>query len=173
VVVFCRARKSFGGVGNRRRGFELLVEQCHHERLLHLAGLEAERTAAALVGDFADAIDHVQPIGHAAVGAANAIVDIVDEQRHGDIQHLAALARHVDALTDNRGLIDGGASFHFEFHGPDAVARMRFANVNGHEFDLVGITIVQIFEDPKLGPEGASRETAEDQHHRSFVSILR
>src|SRR5438093_878706 len=66
------ARSGRGGAGCL-----LLVQQQQHQRLLHLLGLEAERSATALVGDLAGLVDHVQPRRHAAVGMADTVVHLI------------------------------------------------------------------------------------------------
>ena len=40
---------------------------------------------------------------------------------------------------------------------------MCFAHIDGDELNLIGIALLQLFEDPELGSKGASGEAAEDQ----------
>ena len=42
---------------------------------------------------------------------------------------------------------------------------MGFAYVDCQELDLIGITLFQGFQGPKLGPKGASGEAAKYQNH--------
>ena len=56
--------------------------------MLQLGRLEAERAAAALVGDLAVAVDQVEPAGHAAVAGADGVVDRVDQHREAQAEPL-------------------------------------------------------------------------------------
>src|SRR5207244_4499583 len=50
-------------------------------------------------------------------------------------------------------------------HSP-TFSRMRLADVDREELDVVAVALVDFFQDPKLGSVGSSGKAAEDQHHR-------
>src|SRR5262249_30554328 len=75
-----------------------LLQQEQQDGLLQLLRREAERAATALVDDLARLVDEVEPVRHAAVGVADAVVDPVDDERDGHLQRLRALAGDGAAL---------------------------------------------------------------------------
>lgn len=141
----------------------MLIQERQNERLLHLAGFEAEGAAAALVSDPASGVDHVQPVRHAAVRMADSVVDLIDQKRHAHLQRSAASGCDLCAIGGRLRLRHRHTGFVIRAH-PPPVGRMCFANINGQKFSALLVLLVQIFEDPKLGSEGASREAAENDH---------
>ena len=131
--------------------------------MLHLAGFETEGAAAALVGDSPGGVDHVQPVRHAAVRVAYAGVDLIDQQRPVHLERRVARRSDLGAIGRRLRLRHRDAGLVVRAH-PPAIGRVCFANVNGQKLRAALVFLVQIFENPKLGSEGASRKAAEDDH---------
>ena len=54
---------------------------------------------------------------------------------------------------------------------PPTIGRVRFANVDREKLRHVLMLQKNLFQDPRLGSEGASREAAENQHHRFTAQL--
>ena len=86
-----------------------LVQQQHDQRLFHFLRFEAKRTAATLVRHPAVAVDHVEPVRHAAIEMANAVVHVIDEQRHADFKPGTTFLGDVEPFLHELRLRDGNA----------------------------------------------------------------
>lgn len=139
--------------------------------MFHLSRIEPEWTATALERDFTLAVDDVQPVGHAAVGAADAIIDIVDQDRHAHFQQIVTLRRHGNPFEGRLGLGCDDADPVIRLHAP-TVSGMSFTNIHGQELDPIAILLAQVVEGPKLGPERPSGEAPKDENHWLLATVI-
>ena len=89
---------SLDSTGNRpaRDRGRLLFGEHHGDLLFEFRRLEAERAPAPFVRDLSRSVDEIQPVGHSAVKVADAVVDLVHDQRH---RHLRALHSTCEATS--------------------------------------------------------------------------
>ena len=167
-------RPRLGRAGNACQSFfdRRRILQKHHDKgLFHLCRVEPEWPPSALESDFALTIDDVESVRHAAVGAAHAVIDAVDQDRHAHFEQIVALRDDFDPLKVGFRLGNTDAHAIVRIH-PPAVGRMRFADIHGQGLGTIAVFVAQIIEGPKLGPERPSREAAEDQDEGLLSSII-
>ena len=127
---------------------------------------------APLVGHTTGAIDEIKPIGHAAVGVADTVVEVIDEQGHRHFQCGAAFVGQVGTLEERLGLRESDAIAIVRSHAPP-VGRVGFADIDADELDLVAIDLFQIFDGPKLGPVGASGKAPKNEDDGLLIAETR
>lgn len=116
------------------------------------------------VGDAAFTVYQVHPVRHAAIGVAHAVVEVVHQQRHTDVQGITAPPRHAHALGFVVWLLDGNADFVIG-RQPPTIGGVGLADVDRNKLNAVAITPLQVFQGPKLGPKWPSGEATENQNH--------
>ena len=126
--------------------------------------LEAVRPGLALEGDPSVAADQVEPVGPAAVGERDRIVDVVQQDRDPRPQAHRARTGRLGSLVE-RGRIDDGDLLAPVVGEHPAVFRMRFADVDDEERDLVAVAVVKLLQLAQLAAEGRSGVRAEDERH--------
>jgi hypothetical protein len=92
---------------------------------------------------------------------ADAVIEVVHQQRDRHVQRGAALGGHVLSLGLAARLAEEDAGPIVARRTP-AIGRMRFADIDADELCLVAVALLEIFEGTKLGPIGASGKAAED-----------
>lgn len=131
--------------------------------------METKRAGARLVTHSPVAVDHVEAVGPASVGALCEIVERVDHSRELDSQF------HDAKLTDLAAFVKALRTREYDMVVqivgilPD-VARVRFADVHNVEVDPVAVLLVKLVESGNLPPEGRSGITAEDEYHRFIAA---
>ena len=133
-----------------------------------LLRLEAVRPALALERDAAVAADQVEPVGPAAVGERDRVVDVVEQHRDACPQAHDAGVRGGGALVERgrigeRDLVAPVVGEH------PAVLRVRLADVDDEERDLVAVAVVELLQLAQLAAEGRSGVRAEDERDRALA----
>src|SRR5579875_1753513 len=96
---------------------------------------------------------------------ADAIVHLINQERHADVQSTTTSSRYAFTLFPAAWLLDDNASFVVRLH-PPAIGRMGLTDIDGKEFNLIPIAFFQFFQGPKLRPKRPSGKAAEHEHDR-------
>ena len=142
----------------------LAVRQKNLDGLGQVGDVETEGAGLALEADLALAIDQVQAIWPAGVGALGGVPGIVQDRGDLDLQVADAGGGHVRALI----LVFGVGEEHFlaQVNGQlPAIRRVSFLDVDDKEIDLIAVLAVELIEGGNLPPEGRSSVAPEDEHH--------
>ena len=127
--------------------------------------MEAEGAGLALEADLALAIDEIEAVGPAGVGALGGVPGIVQKRGELDLQVADAGGGHVGALVLGFGIGEEHLLSQVDGQLP-AVSGVSLLDVDDEEIDLIAVPAVELIESGNLPPEGRSSITAEDQHHR-------
>jgi hypothetical protein len=143
----------------RRRGQEFL------ENLFHFRGLESEWSRAALVGDSAVSVDHIQTVRPCGVRMFRGIREVVDNGRNTQGQLGGACSLHRTTLGESLGAGHGNMIFLVVFVLP-GVESVGFHDVDHIECGAIFILVVELIERGNLPAEWRSSVTPENEHHR-------
>src|SRR5918996_3626102 len=132
------------------------------DRALELLRLEAEWALTALEDDPAVAADQVEPIGPAAVGRRDGVVDTVDDHRHPHAQVGRAGGRDSQTLLVRARLVHRKSGSAVLGEDPPLLG-VRLADVDDQEVHPAAVRLRQRFERPDLGAERRSSVGAEDE----------
>ena len=142
----------------------LAVRQKNLDGLRQIGDVEAEGAGLALEADLALAVDQVQAIWPAGVGALSGVPGIVDERRELDLQIAHAGGGHVGALV----LVFGVGEEHFlaQVDGQlPAIGGVSLLDIDDKKIDLIAVLAVELIEGGNLPPKGRSSIAPEDEHH--------
>ena len=126
--------------------------------------MEAEGSGLALEADLALAVDQVQAVGPAGVGALGGVPGIVQKRGELDLQVADAGGGYVRTLV----LVFGVGEEHLlaQIDGQlPAVSGVRLLDIDDEKIDLVAVLAVELIEGGNLPPEGWSSVATEDQYH--------
>ena len=126
--------------------------------------LEAVRPGLSLEGDPPVAADQVEPVGPAAVGERDLVVDVVEQDRDACLQAHRARSGRLCSLLERRRIDEGDLLAPVVGEHP-AVLRVRLADVDDEERDLVAVAVVKLLQLAQLAAEGRSGVRAEDERH--------
>src|SRR5207245_4661659 len=87
-------------------------------------------------------------------------------------QRAAAFLSDGDSIGLIGRLENGDADFVIPRLAP-AVGRVRLADVDRQESDAVFVTLMNLFQDPRLGSIRPAGEAAEDEYNRLSAAVLR
>src|SRR4051794_1252920 len=142
---------------------------------VELVGQEPGRSFVAQIAQEAALADECQPVGGAAVGSADAVVNSVDDDRHADGEPKGAGRGNGDALVVGGRITDLDTVVAVDGQHP-TVLGMGLAHVDHEEMDLPAIAVPELMNGAQLVPEGRSGVAPEDQRNwlvRSYLEEMK
>jgi len=143
----------------RQHGAERLRRERLDQEIVHAGGQAGLAVVVEDVGGQRDDRQLAEPVHLPDREHRIVAIHFWEHDVHQNEIYALHLLQHLDA-----GLVVG-------LH-PPAVGRVGLFDVDGDELDAVGVAAVQVFQDPKLGSEGASREAAEDQDDGLLPAVI-
>lgn len=124
--------------------------------------MKAEGAGLAFMADEALAIDEVEAIGPAGVGALDGVMAVIEEGRQFDLEVAHTGGGDVRALLFV--LRVGEEDFLADVDGElPAVGGVGFLDVDDVEVDAIAVLAIELVEGGNLPPEGRSSIAAEDE----------
>lgn len=157
------------GITLRKGSFQ--PGQFPSDRCLQIGGPEPDRARGAPEDNLTALADQVQAVREGPIGAGDAVVDGVDDDRHLDVEVEGAGDGHFAAFLIGSRVVHHYAQIAVRSYDPSFFG-MGFADVHDTERHPVAVALPESVEGPQLDPERRSGVRAEDQGYGTITGHL-